>query len=706
MKNEYTYLKLLPKQKAVRVILTLVLLLFCSPLFSQVNTDSLREEMNRLPDDTASLRRMINLVSSYRRLYPDAALLVAKEAEKKASRMHNEYYVSRSLLNTGIVYMDLSRSPEATAALVKARQIAEKIQDPELILQCIAATGAVYYINKEHTKALEYFNEALALSEKINHRQTRANMLNNIAGIYYDQSGRKDSAGRREHLLKAIAYAKRSVAMVTEMRDSTKMANQMTNLTLMYLDAGETDSALLYHNRVKQLLDKRPHPYTLCLYYSNAGKLARAQEKYGDAVMNYKKAIEFAQKINNPEWVFETWLAIAETYEAAGDDKNALTSFRTYTALRDSAIGKENFAKAADIENKYEREKKDNEITRLNAAERIRVLQLEKQKAIIAGNLQEATIKEQEIAFLSQQKELQDLRITEQNKEMEKTALQAKLSSQQLQLKESENLVKEKKLAGQKTLRTYLLTGLGLLALFSFFLVRTNYARKKAYKKLEEKNSQIKEQALQLSKQAKTIAKFQSQMNPHFTFNALHNIYGLVATNDNEKAVQQIQSLAGLMRQTLTNSVKEEITLEEEIKYLQKYIDFEKATSPVNFDFRIVVDKELEDAVIPPMMLQPFIENSIKHGELDKISHPFIKVLIEKENDMMKLVIEDNGRGVNKTAQNMHKATHSVSILKSRIEMLLQSANKTLSDYFTIRPFGENGTGTVVKFYLPLNFTH
>ena len=243
--------------------------------------------------------------------------------------------------------------------------------------------------------------------------------------------------------------------------------------------------------------------------------------------------------------------------------------------------------------------------------------------------------------------------------------------------------------------------------MFSFLLMRNIKARKKAYTQLEKRNEEIKWQALQLSRQAKLIAKFQSQMNPHFTFNALHNIYGLVIGNENDKAISQIQSLAQLMRKTLTNSVRDEITLEEEIDYLQKYIDFEQAVVPVKLNFKIEIGKELQSAMIPPMMIQPLIENAIKHAGLDKVQNPFIKVLIEKENNLMKLIVEDNGMGLNKENMNVDKLSQSISIIKSRIELLFEGKKNTMNDsYFKIVSVPEIEKGTSVKFYLPLNYAY
>ncbi|MBL7749091.1 MAG: histidine kinase, partial [Chitinophagaceae bacterium] len=223
----------------------------------------------------------------------------------------------------------------------------------------------------------------------------------------------------------------------------------------------------------------------------------------------------------------------------------------------------------------------------------------------------------------------------------------------------------------------------------------------------EEKSIQIQEQALQLSKQARLIAQFQSQMNPHFVYNALHNIQGLVLSNETRKANSQIQSLAQLMRKTFANAEKDDIPLDEEISYLQKYIDFERAAFSNKLDFEITVDKEAEQTLIPPMMIQPFVENAIKHAELHKVENPFVKVLIEIENNLLAISVKDNGTGIKKDMTETDKLSHSVSVIQARLNLLFKGrADVESRPVFSIKTVPEIERGTAVKFYLPLHYAY
>jgi signal transduction histidine kinase len=404
----------------------------------------------------------------------------------------------------------------------------------------------------------------------------------------------------------------------------------------MYSENKQYDSARYYLGQSDTYIkgSKRDVDYNRYYYYE--GSLFHDQGKYPDAIKSYRTSIDYSNKFNIPTYVITTYKAMTKTYKAMNDYKNALYYTEIVKTYQDSVLTKENFAAAADIQNKYQREKKDREL-------------LQKDLAL-------------------------------------KTAG-----------------------ARRNRLMTLFISSLAILTvlgIFSALLLQNIRAKNKAYAELQKRNEEIKDKALQLSQQARLIAKFQSQMNPHFTFNALHSIYGLVISQENDKAITQIQSLAQLMRKTLTNSVKEEITLEEEMDYLQKYIDFEQATAPAKVDFTIEVDKELENALIPPMMIQPFIENAMKHAELDKVKDPFIKVMISKEEDLMRLVIEDNGTGLNKDNTNTSKLSHSISIIRSRIELLFQGKHSSISDpLFNITSVPEINKGTTIKFYLPLNYS-
>lgn len=271
---------------------------------------------------------------------------------------------------------------------------------------------------------------------------------------------------------------------------------------------------------------------------------------------------------------------------------------------------------------------------------------------------------------------------------------QVKKDKEILQLNKDKEIAsaKRKQLSG---LLMAALAGFVVLGTLVFFLRKNILSRKKAYSALEEKS-------ILVQRQAKLIAQFQSQMNPHFVYNALQNIQGAVLNSKNDTAITQVQSLADLMRKTFNNAEKEFILLQEEIAYLHKYIDFEKATFPVPLQFDITVKAEADNILIPPMMIQPFLENAIKHAGLQKMDNPRISLLIETEKDLLAISIRDNGTGLHPGALK-NSLSHSLSVIRSRLEMIFQGKQTINGEpLLHIRTIPQVDAGTEIKFYLPL----
>lgn len=184
------------------------------------------------------------------------------------------------------------------------------------------------------------------------------------------------------------------------------------------------------------------------------------------------------------------------------------------------------------------------------------------------------------------------------------------------------------------------------------------------------------EQQLRLEKQKAMQSRMMmlsSQMNPHFVFNALASVQSLVMTQETEEAVNYLSEFAGLMRLNLENSLTPYISLSNEIKFIKQYLKLERIRFQESFSFNISVQIENpEDIMMPPMLLQPYLENAIIHGlrKLDRQGELYL--LIQEEKDIIKCSITDNGIGREATKKSNLKKHHSVAManIEARLEML------------------------------------
>ncbi len=215
-------------------------------------------------------------------------------------------------------------------------------------------------------------------------------------------------------------------------------------------------------------------------------------------------------------------------------------------------------------------------------------------------------------------------------------------------------------------------------------------------------------------KSARKVAEFKqrllrSQMNPHFIFNSLTSVQNLILQKDEIKASVYLSRFSDLVRNILKNSQVELISLEEEISTVENYLELQKIRFPEKFDYDIKVDEKLEseNINIPPMLVQPFIENAIEHAfkSLDTKGHIIVSIL--KKSDSFIMEIKDNGIGRQKAQvlrNHLEKDRKPMATLitKERIKTINKKLKKEI--YFDIIDLKDNfgkAAGTKVVFEIP-----
>jgi len=201
------------------------------------------------------------------------------------------------------------------------------------------------------------------------------------------------------------------------------------------------------------------------------------------------------------------------------------------------------------------------------------------------------------------------------------------------------------------------------------------------------------------------LQSLRSQMNPHFVFNAISSISSHLKEDNIEHSKHLLNSFARLMRSNLEFAETEKISLEEEIKFLKDYLNLEKNRLANQFDFEIVFDKKMDfDFIeIPSMLLQPYVENAIKHGIMPLKKDGFIEIKFKEKEDILECTITDNGIGRKAAAKKQdNKEKHlgkSTKITETRLDLLNQKGKDLIKiQYFDF----ENRKGTKVLINIKL----
>ena len=255
------------------------------------------------------------------------------------------------------------------------------------------------------------------------------------------------------------------------------------------------------------------------------------------------------------------------------------------------------------------------------------------------------------------------------------------------------NQQKEKELLALKSEKQFSTIILIVIVLTSIIIISIIY-----YRQLK-----IKQQTQEIE-MSQTLLR--TQMNPHFIFNAMSVIQGYIYENDPSKSSKFLVSFSKLIRLILENSPKEFITIETEIDILDKYLKTQKLRFENRFDFKISVPDELvfKKVLIPPMITQPFVENSIEHGQLNIVENGHIHIEFKEQNEMLYVKIEDNGVGRKESEKRNSKKDHksmALNITKERVKIL----NKKYRSKATVE-IGDlqegKYSGTLVELNLPL----
>lgn len=205
------------------------------------------------------------------------------------------------------------------------------------------------------------------------------------------------------------------------------------------------------------------------------------------------------------------------------------------------------------------------------------------------------------------------------------------------------------------------------------------------------------------------MTALRAQMNPHFIFNAINSIQHYIITNDKENAYDYLSKFSRLIRKVLDQSRHSEVPLKEEVELLQLYIDLEnlRFQEKINVSFNIDENISPEETIMPNMILQPYIENSIVHGLANKKKD--LKLSIDFElysTSVLRIVIEDNGVGRKRASELKANRKHNsvgMLITSERIKTLKELNNiKVESNIVDLYDESGNATGTKVELFIPI----
>jgi two-component system, LytTR family, sensor kinase len=546
------------------------------------------------------------------------------------------------------------------------------------LVTCLLYEGQNYYqVSANFDAAMNCFLQMIKYSELINYKKGFGLAYNDIGVLKMLQKDFKE----------ALIYHEKNAKICKENIDEQDLAIALNNIGYCYYSLKEFPKALKYYDQVLEIKKRSKDP-SIVVTYSNIGNIYLQNNEYDKAYSYYTNSLNLLKK--NGRRVFDQY-----------DNMMAIH----LNSISKTLLGQKKYSEALKIAKEA--------IVMANQAKRLRSKELATEtlsKSYAANN--------QYKLALDSYREYIVLRDSTANKENNEKILKAEFKYE-TELKETQikSLAQQKQISElestRKTTLIYSILG-GILALsaiayFSFTRFRTKKENELLSNQLQEAERRIEIEEKATESELKAL---KSQMNPHFMFNALNGIQEQFMYGDKTVANEQMGNFTYLTRQILTVSGKKKINLSTEIEILTKYLELEKMRFAEGFNYAINLSKNIDEDYhqIPPMLIQPFVENSIKHGLLHKQGDKKVSVyfdLDEKEENLI-CVVEDNGVGREKSAEIKSKQiqqheSFSTSATEERLKLLGNNLNgKDLVVYEDLKNEHQEVIGTRVLITIAL----
>jgi tetratricopeptide (TPR) repeat protein len=330
----------------------------------------IREEIGNKKDIANSLN---NIGRVYWRLGNyDKALKYHLTSLKIRKEIRNKKDIAVSLKNIGNVYWNLSNYDKALEYYLKSLKIGEEIKDNNVIANALNNIGIIYYELSNYDKALEYWLESLKINEEIGNKKSIANSLNNV-GVIYKILNNYD---------KAIEYHFKSLKIKKEIGDKNGIAYSLQNIGEIYYELSNYDKALEFYLRSLKIKKEIGNKKSITITLRSIGNLYLKLKNYDKAFIYLEQSLKLAKEIESKGLIKDSYESFSNFYAAKSNYKKGLEYYKLYSEVKDSIFTKESSEKIAEMQTKYETEKKEKEIEILTRDKEIQILELSRQKLL------------------------------------------------------------------------------------------------------------------------------------------------------------------------------------------------------------------------------------------------------------------------------------------------------------------------------------
>ena len=632
----------------INIVIIIIIILACTKSNAQSTAiDSLKRVLRVTKTDTTKVNLYNTLANNFKEINPDSTTFYATKALTLSQKTNNNYGLATAYINYGNANIVLGNYKESKAYFNKATVAFQKLLDADDenknakkgLARSLASLGVIFSQEGNYYVALENYQNALKLYQEIGDKNSMSKAYNNIGVVYKSQ----------RNPIKALEYFKKALKIQEEIGEQT-VPITLTNIGVIYFEQNNFTEALNYYNKAKKGFGSMDNKRGFALLNNYFGDYYKKQNDANQAIAYYHSSLKLYEEIQNK---FGASLALYNLGQLYCDQKK--------------------YAEAMTFANKS-----------LIYAQEIGVLDQTYHSEQLLSELYELQNNHEQ--SLVHYKNYIVARDSLNNLENDKKFVRAEMD---FEYQKKEALLNEKN-KSQRLITLFSIIGI-LLFIGLIFLI-FNRRQVKRRLTLQKEVAEYEQKALHL------------QMNPHFVFNCLGSISSFIVQNGTDSALKYLSKFSKLMRLTLEYSKGSLIPIDKEIESLQNYLELEQLRFHNKFEFSIQSSDKVEfNMGLPPLLIQPFVENAILHGLVPKESNGKIDVSFDVENHQLVCTITDNGIGISKSKQMKEQSVQAhqsmaLEITKKRLEIM----EATISKSAQIEIIENNGT--IVTLRLPIQY--
>jgi len=592
----------------------------------------------------------------------------------------------------GITNYDLSRYDEAIKNYQNATKIYRELNNKREIVTTLINTGNVYSEIGNYNDAISNYKDALIISEVINDEDGISYVHSNL-GVVYKVQGNYPLA--IDNFNKSLDYDKRTGNILG-------MARMHSNLGETYISIKKYDKALQHLYESLSLSHKTENKKLISVNKSNIGNVYFYKKEYLKAIEYFSESLQVSQEINDLKHTSITYINIGNVYLKLGKPivarKNYINAKNISKKTESKRILSTSFLGVAEtyLHEKLYLQALNFALQGQQIAKELGLLESQKTASDILSEVYQNTGQYQK-AFESHQ-EFKKLNDSIFNKENIEKITQLEYEYKYKQALDSAS-IRELKLTktvldtSQNLKKSQRNLFLGVVA----FLIIT-LALGIIILLLKLRNQKSKTQNVVIEQKL-----LRSQMTPHFIFNSLSVLQGMILNKEQKKSVSYLSKFSKLLRTILENSRDRTVLLSQELIAVENYLALQNLENE-SYAYTISVEDSINTSIfkIPPMLIQPFVENAIEHAFVNQTGNKTINIKLTYSNEELICVIKDNGVGVDylKEGKNQDKKSLSTAITSERLQILSKDFKKKGSVTVEDRK-KYNEQGTIVTLTIP-----